>query len=123
MKEEMMKSIDAAILRKKEEEEAHRQSDLKMGLKMNSIAREKLKSHDTEIEERLEAKARYRRELIRQIAEDNARKAKARAAMDTVEQKINASLLKSVEDKFSAQNRWMKFPKAKVVGPLSQVPL
>ena len=82
-----------------------------------------LKSHDTEIEERLEAKARYRRELIRQIAEDNARKAKARADMDTVEQKINASLLKSVEDKFSAQNRWMKFPKAKVVGPLSQVPL
>ena len=84
MKREMMASIDTTQL---SENGKNRKPDEKneIGIKMNKIAAAKLKLQDEEVKKRLRNKKIYRRDLIRQISEDNARKAKARAAMDEVE--------------------------------------
>ena len=90
---------------------------------MNKIAAAKLKLQDEEVKKRLRNKKIYRRDLIRQISEDNARKAKARAAMDEVERNINASFIQEVKSQYEKKGRWMTMPKAKTNYKLSQVPL
>ena len=123
MKREMMASIDNAIIRKREEQEALMKKNREIGIKMNKIAAAKLKLQDEEVKKRLRNKKIYRRDLIRQISEDNARKAKARAAMDEVERNINASFIQEVKSNYEKTGRWMKMPKAKTNYKLSQVPL
>eukprot|EP00945_MAST-04E_sp_MAST-4E-sp1_P003695 g3695.t1 len=120
---EMMKSIDGAVARKRQEEETQRRKDLEFGIKMNKIAKEKLDAQDAKFSLRLKAKEDYRRDLVRQIAGDNARKAEARAAMDVIERQINTSLIRTVKDKFERENRWMKMPKSNANIKLSQIPL
>ena len=123
MKRDMMASIDAAIIRKREEEEALRKKDREFVIKMNKIASEKLKLQDNDVKRRLQNKKQYRRDLIRQISEDNARKAEARAAMDEVEREINNSFIQQVKTEYEKKGRWMTMPKAKTNYKLSQVPL
>ena len=123
MKREMMASIDNAIIRKREEQETLMKKNREIGIKMNKIAAAKLKLQDEEVKKRLRNKKIYRRDLIRQISEDNARKAKARAAMDEVERNINASFIQEVKSSYEKTGRWMKMPKAKTNYKLSQVPL
>ena len=98
-----MASIDNAIIRKREEQEALMKKDREFGIKMNKIASAKLKLQDEEVKKRLKNKKIYRRDLIRQISEDNARKAKARAAMDEVERNINASFIQEVKSNMRRQ--------------------
>ena len=91
---------------------------------MNKIAAAKLKLQDEEVKKKTEEQEKiYRRDLIRQISEDNARKAKARAAMDEVERNINASFIQEVKSQYEKKGRWMTMPKAKTNYKLSQVPL
>ena len=123
MKREMMASIDNAIIRKREEQETLMKKNREIGIKMNKIAAAKLKLQDEEVKKRLRNKKIYRRDLIRQISEDNARKAKARAAMDEVERNINASFIQEVKSQYEKEGRWMTMPKAKTNYKLSQVPL
>ena len=72
MKREMMASIDNAIIRKREEQETLMKKNREIGIKMNKIAAAKLKLQDEEVKKRLRNKKIYRRDLIRQISEDNA---------------------------------------------------
>ena len=123
MKRDMMASIDDAIIRKRKEEAELRKQDREFAIKMNKIANQKLKAADDDVKNRLQRKQQYRLDLIRQISEDNARKAQARAAMDEVERNINASFIKEVKSEYEKKGRWMTMPKAKTNYKLSQVPL